>query len=144
MSADSLYDNIRGYLRLSTRVIGKEGDSVSVGEKFTVRFTATNQAYAANLVKKPRIIFMNPRVFVEGTTFAAPDPGNVWHDMPDTPLYPGESTFVDITFTATSALDGWKDFFNTEQVAKAWIIADLDKDAYFQIWNYEDIRHEIE
>jgi hypothetical protein len=142
MSADTLYDNIRGYLRLSTRVIGDD-EKISVGDNFTVRFTATNQAYAANRVKKPRIIFLNPRIFIEGTEFAQPVQGNDWHDLPDTTLFPGESTYVDITFTATSDMGGLKDFLAAEKIATAWITANLDQDAFFQIWNSDNIRQEI-
>lgn len=143
MSADEVYDDIRSYLRLSTRVIAKVGNNINVGEAFTVRFTASNQAYPANMVNEPRIIFLNTRIYVEGTAYAKPNvPG--WRNVPDQTLYPGESSFVDIGFTALSTLDWWNDLWSAEQIAKAWILADLDQNQFFQIWNYANISEEID
>jgi hypothetical protein len=144
MSADSLYDDIRRFLRLSTRVTSKTGGNINVGERFTVRFTASNQAYSANFVGEPRIIFNNPRIFVEGTSFASPVAGNGWRNVPDQILFPGESSFVDVEFTALSTLDWWNDLWSAEHIAKAWILADLDQNLFFQMWNYADIHEEIE
>lgn len=144
MSADSLYDNIRGYLKLSVRVVSKVGDHINVGERFTLRFTGSNSAYASNLVGKPRIIFKNTRVFVEGTQYAEPVEGSGWRTLPDEGLFPGESSSVDIEFTATNDLGWWDDIWNAEHVAKAWILGDLDQDKYFQMWNYMDVHKEIE
>lgn len=144
MSADSVYDDIRSFLRLSTRVVAKVGNNINVGERFTVRFTASNQAYAANLVNQPRIVFNNTRIFVEGTSFAAPVAGNGWHNVPDQTLFPGESSFVDIQFTAIATLDWWNDIWSAENIARAWILADLDQNLFFQIWNYSDISEEID
>jgi hypothetical protein len=144
MSADSLYDNIRSYLRLTSRVVSKVGNHLNVGETFTLRFTASNSAYAANLVGKPRIVFRNPRIFVQGTAFASPTSGAAWHDLPDTLLFPGESSSVDIEFRADDDLGFWADIFSEEHVARAWILGDLDQDKFFQIWNRIDVHEEIE
>jgi hypothetical protein len=144
MSADSLYDNIRSYLRLTSRVVSKVGNQIHVGETFTLRFTGSNSAYAANLVGKPRIVFRNPRIFVQGTEFASPTSGTAWHNLPDTLLFPGESSSVAIEFRADSDLGWWDDIWSAEHVAKAWILGDLDQDRFFQIWNYIDVREEIE
>jgi len=144
MSADSLYDNIRSYLRLSARVITKVGSNINVGENFTMRFTASNQAYSANFVGEPRIVFLKTRFFVEGTVHASPVNGNAWHNVPDQTLFPGESSFVDIVFKANSNLDWWNDLWSAERVAKAWILADLDQNLFFQMWNYSDIQEELE
>ena len=144
MSAESLYDDIRSFLRLTSRVVDKVGNHINVGETFTLRFTGSNSAYAANLVGKPRIVFRNPRIFVQGTEFASPTAGSGWHDLPDTVLYPGESTFVDIEFQADNDLGWWDDIWSAEHVAKAWILGDLDQDRFFQIWSYIDVHEEIE
>jgi hypothetical protein len=144
MSADSVYDNIRSYLRLSTRVVSRVGENINVGEVFTVRFTAANEAYAANLVNEPRIIFLNARIFVEGTQFATPVDAAGFRSVPDTTLFPGESSFVDVQFRALATLDWWNDLWGAEHIAKAWILADLDQNAFFQIWNYADIHEEID
>jgi len=109
-----------------------------------MRFTASNQAYAANLVNEPRIVFLNTRFFVEGTPFASPVGGNAWHNVPDQTLFPGESSSVDIVFRADANLDWWNDLWSAEHIAKAWILADLDQNLFFQIWNYSDIREELE
>lgn len=144
MSAESLYDNIRSYLRLTFRVTSKIGNHVNVGEEFTLKFTVTNTAYAANLVGKPRIVFDNPRVFVQGTDYAAPAAGAGWHNLPDKELFPGESSSVSIKFKAIKELGWWDDIWSAEHVAKAWVVADLDQDRFFQIWNYLDAHVEIE
>lgn len=144
MSADSLYDNIRSYLRISSRVVSQVGNHINVGETFTLRFTGSNSAYASNLVSKPRIIFNNPRIFVEGTSYATPVNGNGWHEFPDTQLFPGEASFVDIQFTATADLGWWDDIWSAEHVAKVWILGDLDQNRFFQIWNYDNVHEEID
>lgn len=144
MSADSLYDNIRSYLRLTSRVVSKVGNHINVGEKFTLRFTGSNSAYATNLVGKPRIVFDNPRIYVQGTAYAKPVKGSAWYDLPDKELFPGESSSVDIEFKAIKELGWWDDFWSAEHVAKAWILGDLDQNRFFKIWNYIDVRVEIE
>lgn len=144
MSADSLYDNVRSYLRLTSRVVSKVGNKINVGEKFTLRFTGSNSAYAANLVGKPRIVFDKPRIYVEGTNYAQPVNGSAWHNLPDEELFPGESSSVDIEFEARRELGWWDDIWSAEHVAKAWILGDLDQNRFFQMWNYIDVREEIE
>ena len=144
MSADSLYDNIRSYLKLTTRVVSKVGSHINVGEKFTLRFTGSNSAYAANIVQQPRIVFNNARVYVQGTAYAKPVGGSGWHNLPDKVLYPGESSSVDIEFEATGDLGWWADIWSSEHVAKSWIFADLDQNQFFTIRNYQDIHQEIE
>ena len=127
MSADSLYDNIRGYLKLTTRVVSQVGSHIDVGENFTIRFTGSNFPYAANIVEQPRIIFNNTRIYVQGTAYARPVGGPGWHNLPDTVLYPGESSSVDLEFEAISDLGWWDDIWNSEHVAGAWIFAELDQ-----------------
>jgi len=145
MSADSLYDDIRRFLKLTARVTSKVGNHVNVGEKFKLKFTGSNTAYAANLVGRPRIVFKNPRIFVQGTDFAKPAKGAGWHDLPDNLLFPGEASSVTLDFEATDDLSFWEgDLFLQEQVARAWILADLDQDRFFQIWNVINVHHEIE
>ncbi|MEQ6124043.1 hypothetical protein AAON49_07590 [Pseudotenacibaculum sp. MALMAid0570] len=143
MSAESLYDNIQSYLRLASRITSREGDNINVGERFTIRFTGSNSAYATNLVGKPNIIFNNTRVYVQGTEFARPVGGNGWHNLSDTALRPGESSFIDVEFEAIDDLDFWSDIFGVEHVAKAWILADLDQNEFFKIWDYKDVHEEI-
>ncbi len=145
MSADSFYDNLRSYLRLSVRVISKVGSDINVGEKFTLRLTGANVAYSAGIVQQPRIIFNNARICVEGTGYAKPTSGNGWHNLPDNKLYPGEASHVDIEFEALADISSWwTDFWNKEHVAKAWILADLDQNKFFEIWNYMNVHKEIE
>ena len=102
MSADDLYDNLRSYLRLSTRVIDREGQNINVREDFTVRITVTNTAYAANKVGQPTIVFNNPMVYVDRTQYVRPHDGG-WHGLGGD-LWPGESASVDLEFTATSEI----------------------------------------
>lgn len=139
MSYDSLYEDIRSYLKLTTRVVSKEGRKINVGEKFTLRFTGSNSAYSSVIHSRARIVFNNPRIYVKGTAYARPVGGSSWHNLPDKKLYPGDSSFVDIEFEATGDMGG-----GPEHVAKSWIFADLDPDRFFLIMNLMDIYQEIE
>ena len=142
--ADSLYDDIRSYLRLTSRVISKVGDQVNISEKFTIRFTVSNTAYP-NYVEQPAIVFKNPYIYVEGTEYAEIIPeGPCTKKFPDTLLKPGESSSVDIEFKAKKDIAGWVDIYLTERVARAWIHADLDQNRFFFIRNYIDVNVEIE
>jgi hypothetical protein len=145
MSADSLYDDIRSFLRVAARVIRKEGGDINVDEEFTIRITGSNTAYAANLVGRPRIVFDRPRVYVEGTQYTDVAEGDRWFDLPDQELFPGEASSVDVQLVATSEISGWlADLFAEERIANVWINADLDQDRFFQIWNYREFSEEIE
>lgn len=145
MSAESLYDNIRGYLRVTARVVDKVGDNINVREEFTIRVTGSNTAYAANLVGKPRIVFDRPRVFVEGTQYTDVVGGDRWFNLPDQELWPGEASAVDVRLVATTEISSWfVDLFQQEKIANVWIQADLDQDRFFQIWNYLEFSEEIE
>ncbi|RMF15843.1 MAG: hypothetical protein D6758_09060 [Gammaproteobacteria bacterium] len=144
MSADSLYDNIRSYLRLTARIVPREGHRVNVGERFTIRFTGTNVAYDDGTSDKPDIVFLNPRIRVLGGRHARPVHGDDWHNLPDTQLFPGESSSIEIEFEAMSEIRGRRaDRRNREQVARTQIEADLDLARFFKIRNYADIHHEI-
>lgn len=145
MSALSLYDNVRSYLRVSARVIVKRGQDINVGEEFTVRVTVSNTAYSANLVERPRIVFDRARVFVEASEFTQVIDGNRWFALPDQELFPGEATSVDIQFRATSEISDWfTDFFFAERIARVWVTAALDQNRFFEIWNVMDFNQEIE
>ena len=145
MSAESLYDNIRGYLRITARVTEKRGNDINVDERFTLRVTGTNTAYAANLVGKPRIVFDRPRVYVEGTQYTNVVGGDRWFNLPDQELWPGEASSVNVELEATSEISGFfADLFSEERIAKVWIQADLDQDRFFQIWNLREFSEEIE
>jgi hypothetical protein len=140
VSADELYDSIRGYLRVTSRVVSKAGGDINVDEKFTLRFTGSNSCPAEWIPwwKQPDIIFDNPRVFVRGTIFAEPVGGATWHNLPDKRLYPGESSSVDIEFEAKMS------FPFVEKVAKAWILGHLDQDRFFRVWNFTEVHVPIE
>jgi len=145
MSADSLYDSLRGYLRVSARVTEKQGNDINVGERFTVRVTGANNAGAANLVGYPRIVFRDASVYVQGTEYARPVDGNAWHNLPDNLLFPGESSSVNIEFEALRDIPGFfADLFSEEKVANIWIKADLDQNRYFELWNKIEFHTEIE
>ena len=145
MSADSLYDNLRSYLRVTARVIGKAGNDINVDEEFTIRVSGSNTAYAANLVGKPRIVFDRTRVFVEGTQYTNVVGGDRWFDLPDPELFPGEASSVDVELIATSEISNWfVDLFQQERIANVWIRADLDQNRFFEIWNYREFSEEIE
>jgi hypothetical protein len=144
MSAYSFYDDIKSYLKLTTRVVSKVGSNINVGEKFTLRFTGSNSAYSSIIHSRARIVFNDARIFVRGTPYASPVGGSNWHSLPDKKLYPGESSSIDIEFEATANIGSWLDNYLSEKVAKAWIFADLDLDHFFLMMNYMDVFEEIE
>lgn len=114
-------------------------------ERFTLRVTGSNTAYAANLVGKPRIVFDRTRVYVQGTQYTDVVGGNRWFNLPDQELWPGEASSVNVELVATSEIAGFlADLFTQERIANVWIRADLDQDRFFQIWNYQEFREEIE
>ena len=145
MSADSLYDDIRSFLRVSARVTRKEGGNINVGEEFVIRVSGSNTAYSAGLVSRPRIVFDRPRVYVAGTTYTDVVGGDRWFDLPDPELFPGEASSVNVELLATSEISSWwVDLFREETIANVWILADLDQDRFFEIWNYREFSEEIE
>lgn len=144
MSADSLYDNLRSYLKVTARVVKKQGNDINVKEKFTVKITGSNTAGSPNTVGYPAIVFKNAKLYVEGTSYAKVVSGNGWHNLPDTLLFPGESSFISLEFEALSDIPGISDWFQTEKVAKIWIKADLDQERFFSLWNYMEFHTEIE
>lgn len=145
MSADDLYDNLRSYLRVTARVVDRTGQDINEGERFTLRVTGLNTAYSPNYVGQPRIVFDNPRVFVQGTSYARPVAGNAWHNLPDSELFPGESSSVTLEMEAIDEMSNdFLDFFLQEDIADIWIRADLDQNRFFEIWNFLAARQEIE
>lgn len=145
MSAVDLYRSFKGYLRITSRLIRLTGNDVNVGETFTMRFTVTNQGPNPSPVDNPVVIFNNGRVIVEGTEYAAPTAGtSVNLPLPDTQLFPGESSFVDVPMRALRNMGGFADFFSAEHVAKVWAVADVDQNEYFKIWQYTNVSQEIE
>ena len=135
MDAYTLYNHIRSYLKLSTRVVSKVGARINPGEKFKLRFTGSNTAHSSIIHSRARIVFNNARIFVRGTEYAKPVGGAKWHDLPDNKLYPGESSSVDIEFEAIGEMASSLDIWLSEKVAKSWIFADLDLERFFLIMN---------
>lgn len=145
MSADDLYDDLRGFLRVTARVVEKTGQDINEGENFSMRVTGANTAYSPNLVGQPAIVFDNPRVFVEGTRYARPTGGNAWHNLADNELFPGESSSITLEMEAIDEISSWwTDLWNQENIADIWITADLDQNRFFQVWNFMEAHHEIE
>lgn len=144
MSADNLYDDLRSKLRLTARVVKKTGNDINVREKFVMRFSVLNTAYAANRVDLPDIIFDKPQIYVEGTEYAEPVEGNGWRSVPDQKLRPGEGSSVDVEMVAKRNIGGIADWFQTERVARTWARAQLDEAAFFQIWTYRDVHEELQ
>ena len=145
MDADSLYNNIKSYLRLTTRVVSKTGRDINVKEKFTIRFTVFNSAYSGNADNKAKIIFLNPKIYVKETYFAKPVNGNSNHAFPDAKLQPNESSSIDIEFVALRDFryHGWVPGGYVEPVAQVWLKADLDQNKFFEIRDYSLVQQDI-
>jgi hypothetical protein len=140
-----LYRSFRDSLRLSYRLVALTGNDINVGENFTMRFTVANQGPNPAPVDNPVIMFNNARVLVQATQFATPVAGSfVSLSVPDTQLFPGESSFVDIPMRALMNIGGIADWFSAEQVAKAWAFADVDLPQYFRIWQFTEVTQELE
>lgn len=145
MGVRDLYNSIRNYLRLSVRVVEREGGDINEGEEFTVRCTITNIAPPAHHTNDPEIIFTDPDIRVEGGNHARPVEGNRWIDLADERLHAGESTSVDIEFEATDEISGWTDLWREEDVADIWAEAELDYRRLFSNFHVKsDFKHEIE
>ena len=115
-----------------------------MGERFTLRITGSNAAYATGFVGEPAIVFDNTRIHVSGTKYAKPIDGDGWHGLPDAELFPGESSSVDIEFEATADLPWYSDWYQAEKVAKVFIRANLDQNRFFTLWNVKTLEHEID
>ncbi len=140
MSANSLYDDISGNLKLTVSVRSQVGSEINVGEKFTLRLTGRNTSPGHNGFRDPFIVFLNPRIFVGGTRFARPvDPvppsGSIEYKMPTTALFPGRSSSVDVEFEAIDDFDWFDDIWGVEPVAECTIRADVDYERFFRVTN---------
>ncbi|MCH7583295.1 MAG: hypothetical protein IIC72_11775 [Acidobacteria bacterium] len=90
-------------------------------------------------------MFDRTRVYVQGTRYTDVVGGNRWFNLPDQELWPGEASSVNVELVATSEIAGFfADLVTQERIANVWIRADLDQDRFFQIWNYQEFREEIE
>ncbi len=140
-----LYRSFKNDLRLSYRLVAVTGSDINVGENFTMRFSVSNQGPDPSPVNNPVVIFNNARVIVEATAFATPlAGGSVNLAVPDTQLFPGESSFVDVPMRALRNIGGITDWFSAENVARAWAFADIDQQQYFRIWQFTDVNQELE
>ncbi|MEU7863050.1 hypothetical protein [Nonomuraea sp. NPDC049141] len=142
-AAYDLWRNLHGYLRVTARVVGKEGGNINVGEAFTLRVTGSNAAYSGNR-DKPTIVFLNPTIFIKGTQYAHLANGGSGQPLPDRELFPGESSWVDIEMKAISEISN--DFIDSlieEDIANVAIRATLDQARFFRVWNSITAREEI-
>ncbi|HEY1278173.1 MAG TPA: hypothetical protein VGF22_00780 [Acidimicrobiales bacterium] len=142
MSAQALHDDLRGYLRVSARVVSTVGDIIHVDEPFTVRVTGTNTAYVADVVR-PQIVFNLAKVHVAGTQFAEVVGGDRWFDLPDKELHAGEASSVDVQMKAIFAFPVLP-YPVTEPIATILIWADLDQGRFFEIWNRTTYSRDIQ
>lgn len=132
-------DDVRDALRLTLRLVSKEGEQIGLGEEFRVRLTVMNEAPAPSL-GVPRVAFRNTRVVVMESAAARPMvASSLWLDLPEPYLVPGESSAVEVAFVARRVISGLSDFVGgLDEVIEAFVTADLDQDAFFQIWAKSD------
>jgi len=130
-----LLSELRSSLRLTLRVVSKEGERIDVGDEFEVRLTVANQAPTPSL-DTPRVAFRNTRVVVTESAAARPVLApSLCLDLPEPYLLPGDSTSVDVAFVARQTIFGLADLVGgLDRVIDALVTADLDQDAFFQIW----------
>lgn len=146
MSAISEWRDFRNFLKITHRVIRKEGNGINVGENFTLRITVTNTASGSSCHNgRPQIQFRNIQVGIGSTRFARPASGSsVNVSLNDQLLTPGDSGSVDVQMTAIDDLPGFSDWFEEEHAATVSVHADLDQNAYFRICQHQHIRQEID
>jgi hypothetical protein len=138
------YSSLRSYLRVSATVTSKVGHAINVGEKFTLRVFGSNIAPASGS-GQPHIIFLNSRVLVMATRYARPIGGDsVISALSETVLHPGQSSSVDIQMEALAEIPDLSDFFQSEDVARINIYADLDTKQFFRMWNQGLFYQEID
>jgi hypothetical protein len=129
------FDEFRDALRLTLRLVSKEGERIDVGDEFRVRLTVVNEAPAPGL-GTPRVAFRNTRVVVTESQAARPVLApSLWLDLPEPYLVPGESSAVEVAFVARRTICSLTDFVGgLDDVVEAFVTADLDQDAFFQVW----------
>jgi len=130
-----LFADLKESLRLTLRVVSKDGERIDVGDEFRVRLTVANAAPTPRL-GTPRVAFRNARVVVTESQAARPVLApSLWLDLPEPYLVPGESSAVEVAFVARRTICGLTDFVGgLDEVVEAFVTADLDQDAFFQIW----------
>lgn len=146
MSAVSTWRDFSSLLRISHSIIRKQGNDINIGEEFTMRVKITNVAQGPSWhSRRPNIRFRNLQVRISGGDHARPQAGNtVTLQLNDQLLTAGDSGRVDVPMVATGDLSFFPDIFGTEEIALVTVLADLDQDAYFRIWNHSHRNQEID
>lgn len=146
MSAISTWRDFSGLLRISHSITSKQGNDINVGEEFTMRVTITNIAQSSSLhSRRPNIRFRNLQVRISAGNHARPQAGNtVILSLDDQLLTAGDSGRVDVPMLATGDLSFFPDIVGVEEIAEVTVLADLDQNAYFRIWNHSHRNQEID
>lgn len=147
MSLLDLRNEPVGYLRGQTTIVRKVGSQINVGERFTLRLTATNVAPPGS-----RIFFTDASYDVVETEYAdlltptRDHTGRIGAPFPDRRfLAPGISTWVDLEFEARRSFsDWWHDLWNAEPVARTAVSAFLDVQRFFAVAARAEASHEID
>ncbi len=141
------YNSMRSYLKLSLVGVNPTGndDLVDVGENFTVTLSLQN------IAPHPQIKFLNPRLQVQTTEFAALQGGddNVVLPFDRDRLNRNEVANITLSMVAT---DNFKlfgipgtDAAISEKILRVRPIADVDWAAFGRCYgNWEDFFHDID
>ena len=137
---EEFFNEMSQYLYLRKEISEKVGSSINVGERFKIKFTLINIAPQVVTVYDRNIRFKKPYLQIVKTDFANPyhpEEGDVYslgHNFPVTMLEPGQSTSLEMEFTATDTIRGVGGFFpSNAEIATAFVNAHLDTEEYFKI-----------
>ena len=139
MSFQSLFTEAYGNLHLEgTEVDALEGETIEVGEEFRARFVVSNRFGIDDTIGVPSPAFLNVKLDVRGTAFAAVVGGDRVIDVTDR-LDPSQSVGHWVRFKALQALPlvrvrGTTVIVNApEPFAKVRVLGQLDLQGYFSI-----------
>jgi len=133
----ALHGALRAWLRPTLRLVSPPDDVLEPGDELRVRVGVTNTAPAGPTTRVPPVCYRNARLVVRETASATPLKGPVlWIDLPEPYLRPGESSAVEVELVARARMSARFDFLGgLEEVCDVHATADLDQDAFFQIWS---------
>ena len=143
MSDQSVFESLRSYLSLSSRVVSIDGVPFSSrpearrGDEIVISFRLRNLAPRERIQSgRPLIRFRDPHIlinpFAPHATFTDGSTVQRVEYFPDTLLMGQETTQVSASFTAVGELGDIADEFSLERIVDTWVVATVDP--FFFYW----------
>jgi len=146
MTALELWTELAGFLRTDTRVVHQVGQTINVGELFTVRVTVRNAA-PPQTATSPLVRFLGPYLYLYRTDYAQPvlpdgtPVDGIGHEADmGGPLDPGQSLSEEFRLLALKAFSMPTP---AEQIANVWTTASVDLAAFFKLCTFTVAKAQI-